>query len=151
MIPFHFPNRIAALVVVAVAMTLSACSASYAPEDAPQVVFSNLSDGDVVSSPVNVCLEATNITIEASGEIVEGSGHHHVLVDLDEDEKANFTSSGNPIPKDVEPRYVHMGDGSGCKDIELTPGDHTLMAVVADGGHVTLDPPVSTEVSVIVE
>lgn len=133
------------------ALGLAACGGADAPEELPAVVFSNLSDGDVVASPVNVCLEASNIAIEPSGEIVEGAGHHHVLVDLTDDERALFNTPGSAIPVDVEPRYVHMGDGAGCKEIELAPGAHTLTAVVADGGHVTLDPPVTAEVSVTVE
>ncbi len=119
--------------------------------DAPVVTFSNLADGDSVASPVNMCFEASGVTIEASGEIHEGSGHHHVIIDPTDDELTMFTTAGNPIPKDVEPRYVHLGDGSGCKDVELTPGEHTLLAVVADGGHITLDPPVHEEVTITVE
>ncbi len=142
---------IVAFVMVGAAFAVAACDSAGAPEDMPSVVFSNLSDGDVVASPVNVCLESTNIAIEPKGEIVEGSGHHHILVDLTEDERTLYAASGNAIPADVEPRYVHMGDGSGCKDIELTPGEHTLTAVVANGGHITLDPPVVADVSVVVE
>lgn len=142
---------LAVFVIVGAAFGLAACGGADAPEDFPRVVFSNLSDGDVVASPVNVCLEATNIAIEASGEIVDGSGHHHVLIDLDESEREMFTSPGNAIPKDVEPRYLHIGDGSGCTEIELLPGQHTLTAVVADGGHVTLDPSVHADVTVMVE
>lgn len=141
----------AAFAMLGAGVLLAACDSAGAPEDFPSVVFSNLSDGDVVASPVNVCLETTNVAIEPSGEIVDGSGHHHILIDIDEDERTIFEAPGNAIPVDVEPRYVHMGDGSGCKDIELAPGEHTLTAVVANGAHMTMDPPVNTDVTVTVE
>ena len=121
------------------------------PEGAPMVAFTNLSDGDAVASPLNVCLESTNIAIEPSGEVVEGSGHHHVLVDLTVEEEASYAMPGVPIAKDVDPRLVHIGDGGTCTEIPLDAGEHTLTAVVADGGHVTLDPPVMAQVTITVE
>lgn len=150
-------KTLAALAALGLALGLSACAqgdgepGDAPPEEQPRVAFTNLADGDEVSSPLNVCLEAFNVTIEESGEINEGAGHHHVLFDLTEEEQAQFTSSGVAIPKDVDPRYVHLGDGSGCKEIELPSGEQTLWAVVADGGHVTLDPPVYEDVTITVE
>ena len=153
-------ERLAAVAALAPAlalgMGLAACGSADAPEGgapetAPRVSFTNLSDGDVVASPLNVCLEAANVTIEASGEVHEGAGHHHVLVDLTDTERTQFETPGVAIPKDVDPRFVHMGDGGSCKEITLEPGPHILTAVVADGGHVTLDPPVSAQVSITVE
>lgn len=120
-------------------------------EEGPRVAFANLADGDVVASPLNVCLEATGIAIAASGEVHEGEGHHHVLVDLTAEERASYATPGVAIPKDVDPRLVHLGDGGTCKELELEPGEHTLTAVVADGGHVTLDPPVMADVTITVE
>lgn len=119
--------------------------------DAPRVTFANLSDGDTVASPLNVCLGAANITIEPSGEVRAGAGHNHVLVDLTDAERTEFEKPGVAIPKDVDPRLVHMGDGGSCKELTLEPGEHTLTAVVADGAHVTLDPAVMADVTITVE
>jgi len=150
------PGGPRAVAVVALALALGMLTTGCAigsdtggaPEAEPRVDFANLADGDVVTSPVNVCLEAFNVEIVPSGELQEGTGHHHVLVDLTEAERESFTTPGNAIPKDVDPRFVHLGDGSACKEIALEPGSRTLLAVVADGGHVTLDPPVSREITI---
>lgn len=147
---------LALVLALALALGLSACAQGGEPGDAPpeelpRVAFTNLSDGDEVSSPLNVCMEAFNLEIEPSGEVREGSGHFHVLYDLTEEERASYTSGGVAIPKDVDPRLVHLGDGSGCTEIDLPAGEHTLLAVVADGGHVTMDPPVTEDVTITVE
>jgi hypothetical protein len=144
-------SRSLALAALLCSLGLTACAEVEDYGDVPIVTFDNLNDGDTVASPVNICFGADGIEIEASGEINEGHGHHHVIIDPTDDERATFTTAGNPIPKDVEPRYVHLGDGSACKDVELAPGEHTLLAIIADGGHVTLDPPVYEDVTITVE
>lgn len=136
-----------ALAIAAVGLTAAACGGAESGDDAAAgVTFDNLKDGDSVTSPVNVCLSATGITIEPKGAVKEGSGHHHLLVDLSDDELAAFEAPGVVVPTDD--RHIHMGDGAACKDIELAPGEHTLTAVVADGAHMTLSPPVMTSVKV---
>ena len=148
---FALPARPLLALLLLASLGLAACAGAEEVGDAPIVTFDNLSDGDTVASPLNVCFGAQGIEIEASGELHEGHGHHHVIIDPTEDERTMFTTAGNPIPKDVEPRYVHLGDGSSCTQLELEPGEHTLLAVVADGGHVTLDPPVHEDVTITVE
>ncbi len=113
----------------------------------PSVTFTGLTDGAEVTSPAKVCLEVTGVTIEPSGEVKAGSGHNHVIVDPTEDEKVKYaTGTTDPIAKDAT--HLHMGDGSSCVDVTLTPGAHELMAVVADGAHVPLNPPVVAAVKI---
>jgi hypothetical protein len=117
---------------------------------AASVSFVGLEDGATVTSPLEVCLEVSGVTIEPSGEIVEGAGHHHIIVDPGADEKAAYSVSGmmDPIAKDET--HIHMGDGSTCTTLELSAGEHELMAVVADGAHIPMDPPVTASVKVTV-
>jgi len=137
------------LAIGAVGLTAAACGGAESGGDAAaSVQFDNLKDGDSVASPVNVCLSATGITIEPKGAVKEGSGHHHLLVDMTADELKAFEAPGVVVATDE--RHIHMGDGAACKDIELAPGEHTLTAVVADGAHMTLSPPVMTSVKVTV-
>lgn len=114
---------------------------------AAAVTFAGLTDGAELTSPAEICLEVTGVTIEPSGEVKPASGHHHLIVDPTADEVAAYTAgTTTPIVKDAT--HLHLGDGSTCMDVELTPGDHELMAVVADGAHIPLNPPVVAMVKV---
>lgn len=118
---------------------------------AATVAFTDLPEGEDVTSPAKVCLEATGVEIEPAGDgtVRPGYGHHHVLVDPSAEEVAAITSgAGAALPKDAT--HIHLGDGSNCKEIELTPGKHELVAVVADGAHIPLNPPVMASTIVVV-
>lgn len=129
-----------------IGLALAACGGTDADDDAPSVKFDNLKDGQQVTSPVNVCLSAEYIKIEPKGAVVAGSGHHHIVVDASAEELASFEKAGVVIPADDT--HIHMGDGGACKDVPLAPGKHKLTAVVADGAHMTLSPPVMASVEV---
>lgn len=134
------------LALCAIGLTLAACGGADSDDDAASVKFDNLTDGQQVTSPVNVCLSAEYIKIEPKGAVVAGSGHHHIVVDATDDELASLQNAGVVIPADET--HIHMGDGSACTDVTLTPGKHKLTAVVADGAHMTLSPPVMASVEV---
>lgn len=147
------------LATAALGLALAACGSQSAPSGTeggasdstgPSIRFADLTDGAEVMSPAEVCVEATGMTIEAAGEIKAGSGHHHLVIDPTEDETAMYTGeSTTALPKDD--RHLHLGDGTSCFQVELTPGEHTLMTVVADAGHVPLNPPVVASVNVTVK
>ena len=66
-------------------------------------------DGSKISGPVKVCLATSGITVEpAKKGVHEGSGHHHLLLDVDIPGDLS-----KPIGKDAN--HVQMGDGSKCK------------------------------------
>jgi hypothetical protein len=116
------------------------------------VFFTNLTEGTEVTSPVEVCLEATRVEIEPAGDgtVHPGYGHHHILVDPTVEELGGITGgSGAAIPKDET--HIHLGDGSKCIQVELTPGKHELVAVVADGAHIPLSPPAMSTTVVVVK
>jgi hypothetical protein len=129
------------------------CAETDAPaadEGGASVSFVGLADGDTVATSFEACMEVNDFTIEASGEVNEGAGHHHILVDPTEAELADYADGAvDVVPKDET--HIHMGDGSSCTTLELSPGEHTLVAVVADGVHAPLDPPLMSSVTVNVE
>jgi hypothetical protein len=106
-------------------LLLAACSSE------PQVSFENLEDGETVANPVSVVMGAENFTVEPAGEIQEGAGHLHIMIDVP------CLAPGEVIPKDDNHR--HFGDGSTAADLELASGDHTLCLQAADGAHVALE------------
>lgn len=98
-------------------------------------------DGTTANSPyLQWDAEADSVTIEESGEVNEGAGHYHVLVDTDPVEP------GETIPSDDQ--HVHYGTGQADGVLELEPGDHTLHLQVADGAHTAMALTDTVEVTV---
>ena len=88
-------------------------------------------DGAIVSPTFEVAMEATGLTVEPAGEIREGAGHLHILVDTD------FVEPGEIVPFDGQ--HLHFGKGQLTTVMTLTPGIHVLNLQFADGGHIALD------------
>ena len=97
----------------------------------PAVGFEQPADGATVSSPFEVVMAATGLVVEPSGEINEGAGHFHILVDTD------FIPAGQVIPTDEQ--HLHYGQGQTEISLELEPGEHTLRLQFADGAHIALE------------
>ena len=97
--------------------------------------------GAMVSGPVKVCLKTSGVEVEpAKKGVNDGKGHHHLLIDVDLPGDLS-----KPIGKDAN--HVHMGDGSTCKELKLSPGKHTIRALFAKGNHVPYNPAITTEVT----
>ena len=97
-----------------------------------------------VSSPLKVCMATNGYTVEPAKKGVNpGKGHHHLIID-----EAIPSDLSKPVAKNDT--HIHMGDGSKCKTINLTKGQHTITALFAQGNHVPYNPPVSAGVTVTV-
>ncbi len=98
-----------------------------------------------VTSPVEVCFEVEGFKIEpAKNGVNSGAGHHHILVDIPQPDDMDL-----PIGKGEG--QIHMGDGSHCKKLQLSPGLHTLQTVIADGNHVPVKPPLTQAITIVVK
>ncbi len=84
-------------------------------------------------SEVSVTLSST-VEIVPAGTMTPGTGHHHLYLDAD------LTPANQPVPT-VPGSIIHMGDASSAFVFEdVPPGEHRIIAVVADGVHVPLQP-----------
>jgi hypothetical protein len=70
-----------------------------------------------------------------AGDPAPNMGHHHLLVDVDEELNPNV-----PIPSDK--KHLHFGAGQTEAHLDLPPGPHTLQLVLGDTEHIPFDPPV---------
>jgi hypothetical protein len=95
------------------------------------VRFVEPQNGDEVLSPFDVTMEAEGLTVEPAGEIREGAGHLHILVDTD------FVPPDELLPFDEN--HLHFGRGQLTTTLELEPGVHTLNLQFANGAHIALD------------
>ena len=117
---------------------LAACGG---PEDG--VAFGNLKDGNTVSSPVKIEFLVYGKTIKPAGEDVEGTGHHHIIVD------GGSMQAGETIPADET--HIHFGKGQTETTLELTPGEYTLTLQFADYAHRSFGSKWSKTITVTVE
>ncbi|MCY3599048.1 MAG: DUF4399 domain-containing protein [Gemmatimonadetes bacterium] len=105
-------------------------------EPAVTVRITQPEEGATVGPDVMVVMETDGIEIVSITPPVVGTGHHHLYVDVD------LTPLSDLIPQN-DPQIIHMGDGSTEYMLEgLAPGEHRLIAVVANPAHIPLDPPV---------
>jgi len=102
-------------------------------------------NGSTVQGPVVTVRLQTDVPIAIAGDMTPGTGHHHLFLNLD------VSPQGEPIPS-VPGAIVHMGDGSSEFTFDaVSPGPHRLIAVVADGAHVPLQPLVVDTVNFTVQ
>lgn len=94
-------------------------------------------DGAEVAGPnVEVVFETQGLAVVEAGVMDPGTGHHHIFLDVD------VTPMDEVIPAGVD-GIIHKGDGTSVHLLEgVAPGSHRIIAVLADGMHVPLDPPV---------
>lgn len=96
-------------------------------------IVTPMNGAQINGTTVTVQLSST-VPIVPAGEMTEGTGHHHLYLDAD------LTPADQPVPT-VPGEIIHMGDASASYVFEnVGPGEHRIIAVVADGVHVPLQP-----------
>ncbi len=119
-------------------LALTACGGAEAPAPAPteaapapapaaRVYFVEPTDGATVTSPLRVVMGVDGMKVQAAGELVEGTGHHHIIID------APPTPQGEVVPATAT--HIHFGQGQTETELTLEPGPRTLHLQFADGLH----------------
>lgn len=137
--------RRAALLAVVLALLPSAAYAqgTQAPADA-YLYFIWPQDGATIKGAFWARFGLRNMGVTQAGSTAANSGHHHLLVDVNEPLALN-----EPIPQDKA--HLHFGAGQTEARLELPPGKHTLQLVLGDAKHYPFDPPViSKKISITV-
>jgi len=113
------------------------------PPVGERVFFVEPADGATVKSPLKVVFGVEGKTVAPAGEVKEGTGHHHLIID------------GQPIPGGTvvpaDEKHIHFGKGQTETEVELAPGPHTLTLQFADGSHGSFGEGLSATISVVVE
>ena len=100
-------------------------------------------DGETVTSPVKLVMEATGIEVKPAGEVTLGTGHHHLIVD------GGPIALGTAVPKDAT--HLHFGKGQTEAEVPLEPGPHTLTIQFADGAHMSYGEALSQTIHITVK
>lgn len=110
-----------------------------------EVYIISPADGATVHSPFVVRFGLKGMGVAPSGVVKENTGHHHLLVDVDQ-----LPPEGLPLPNNDHVR--HFGGGQTEAEITLPAGKHTLQLQLADANHVPFKPPVlSKKITITVE
>lgn len=94
-------------------------------------------DGETASSPVKVQFGLSGAGVAPAGTQVEGTGHHHLLID---DPKVDLTLA-LPATDSIK----HFGKGQTETSLDLKPGKHTLQLLFADWKHQPFNPSIASE------
>ena len=111
---------------------------------AAAVYFISPANNDIVSDEVIVKFGLQNFGVSPAGLNVNGTGHHHLIIDDD------LPKMGQPIPADKN--HVHFGKGQTEVKLELEPGLHTLQLLLGDYRHIPHNPPIySNKIQIVVK
>jgi len=121
---------------IAAAGSLVACApASREPE--MRIVYPQ-QGARVPSAQVSVQVEVRNFRLVRPGAPRPGEGHLHFFIDV----PASAVADGQIIPLDQTDKFVHLGAPPfTARTLTLSPGVHTITAVMADGTHAKLPTP----------
>jgi hypothetical protein len=107
-----------------------------------EVFFVNLSDGQIVPQTFKVVMGLEGMTVHPAGEMLAGTGHHHIIID------GGFEEKGSIVPSDE--KNIHFGGGQTEAELTLSPGEHTLTLQFANGAHMSYGEELSRTIKVIV-
>lgn len=108
-----------------------------------RVFFVQPQDGAKVKSPVKVEFGVEGMEIKPAGEVVAGTGHHHLIIG------PAGIPNGTAVPADE--KHLHFGKGQTSAEVVLPKGEHKLTMQFADGNHVSYGEPMATTITITVE
>ncbi|MGB3294515.1 MAG: DUF4399 domain-containing protein [Phormidesmis sp.] len=116
---------------------LAAGTLSHAPTTANLYIITP-KDGQAVPENFTVRFGLSGMGIAPAGVNKDGTGHHHLLIDVDE-----LPSLTDPLPATAH--IKHFGGGQTETTISLPPGEHTLQLLLGNYSHVPHDNPVLSQ------
>lgn len=108
-----------------------------------KVMFVSPKDGETVAQTFEVHFGVEGMTVAKAGDLKEGTGHHHLIID------GKPVKKGEVVPKDET--HKHFGDGATSTKVTLSPGKHTLTLQFADGTHKSYGDEYATTITVNVK
>lgn len=95
-------------------------------------------DGETVGQTFTVKFGLQGMGVAPAGVVREGTGHHHLLIDVDE-----LPALNKPLPSTDQVR--HFGGGQTETTLKLKPGKHTLQLILGDHMHVPHKPVIKSK------
>jgi hypothetical protein len=126
------------LAVVCLAGAVAAQVMKTKSPDGAKAYIISPKNGDTVSSPVTVQFGLKGMGVAPAGATNPNTGHHHLLVDLDQLPDMN-------VPLPMTDHIKHFGGGQTETELTLPAGKHTLQLLLGDAVHLPHDKPVLSE------
>jgi len=137
--------RLIALVAALAFVPVSAEAQSKAAAKDALLYFVSPTNGAIIKGGFWCRFGLRNMGVTHAGDDFPNSGHHHLLIDVDEPLDPN-----EPIPADKN--HMHFVAGQTEAYLDLPPGRHTLQLVLGDGRHYPFNPPlVSAKITITVK
>ena len=108
-----------------------------------RVYFENISDGDSLTSPINIGFGIRGYKVGPAVNVGEGMGHHHLLINR------HSIAEGVVIPNDNN--HIHFGGGETQTELNLSPGSYVITLQFADGLHKSYEEKMSASVEITVK
>ena len=119
-------------------MILALSNTAFAENNAPTIELKGVENGKTYQSPINLKFIVENIKVRKAGIKEDNSGHHHILLDLDE-----LPDLKSPLP--MTENIIHFGKGQTSVSLELKSGKHTIQLLFADYSHTPHKVPLMTK------
>ena len=134
--------------VAAMALALAAC-AQVPGAGSTMSIVSPAAGAKVKGPKVTVMVDVKGFRLVPANQApVAGEGHVHFFVDT----PASTVPVGKVVPLDQASVYVHAGkEPFTSRELELTPGRHTITVVMADAAHIVVSQPQPASVTIDVE
>ncbi|MCO7513149.1 DUF4399 domain-containing protein [Pseudomonas guariconensis] len=123
---------------------------SQEPPEGAKVFIVSPADGATVEKTFTVKFGIEGMDLKPAGDATPHTGHHHLLVDVNEAPAADqplptslMPENNQPLP--AGPQVLHFGKAQTEATITLAPGKHTLQLVLGDLYHVPFKPSVESQ------
>src|SRR5262245_66297213 len=135
----------ALIMIAAMVLPMAAFSQGKPAPDDAYLYFVWPQDGTIIRGGFWCRFGLRNMGVTHAGHDVPNSGHHHLLIDVNEPLDPN-----EAIAQDKN--HLHFGAGQNEARIEPPPGKHTLAPGLGDAKHFPFKPPVvSKKITVMVK
>ncbi len=135
-------------ILATLAMTVAACAQNPGAGSTMSIV-SPAAGAKVKGPKVTIMVDVTGFKLVPANQApVAGEGHVHFFVDT----PASTVPVGKVVPLDQANVYVHAGkEPFTSRELELSPGRHTITVVMADAAHIVVGQPQPASVTIDVE
>tara|TARA_B100000900_G_scaffold90250_1_gene73581 strand:+ start:275 stop:598 length:324 start_codon:yes stop_codon:yes gene_type:complete len=100
---------------------------SFSQLEESRVYFENISDGDSLTSPINIGFGIRGYKVVPAGDVGNRMGHDHLLINR------NSIAEGAVIPNDNN--HKHFGGGETQTELNLSPGSFVITQQFGDRLH----------------
>jgi hypothetical protein len=110
-----------------------------------ELYFIEPKDGATVNGPVKIVFGLSGMGVAPAGIDFPNTGHHHLLVDLE-----NLPDLNKPIP--ANKNHIHFGKGQTEAILELPKGKRTLQLLMGNYLHIPhKEPVISNKITIFIK